>query len=576
MEKVSSITDVSVIDGATGMSLQYSPNRLDKTDSANWGRYTYYKQGGNLNIEWYYDLSNTRHEWILRYTVHGGFAFYKENDRLYWNIFSGYTVPVGVASAEVEFPEGVDVSKFRFAAYRNGNQPIDIHTHSTNEIDFETHGVAPWEAFTIDVAFPKGIISESAFWKDWVRENYGYAGSAVIIVLGILFLAGYWYYTERYKKGRGIIIAQYEPPRHLRPAMAEVVVKERITEKAWPATIVDLAVRGYISIEEEAVDGLTKLGAVAGPVAFVGIFGMIGLMLIMIRASFVAVVLQALFFILFTVSFVWFARKKGGIAQMVIPKSYALKKRKEYDNDQDVEAYEREFLDMLFSAGDVFSLQAIKRDLSARQELSRSFVKLKDRLYAETDLDTQAFINGTSGGKYFGYVAAGTFFLFVLLMQVNVAEIFRQSYLLIVTFVLTGGFIWGFVRYEPRLSDDGHILKEEWLGFKLYLETAERYRMQNLTPDIFERYLPYAMIFGIEEKWAKVFESIVMQPPGWYGASPMGMAAGTSSGAVFSPVSFSSSFSSSFASAFASSSGGAGGGGGSAGGGGGGGGGGAS
>ncbi|MBA3550959.1 DUF2207 domain-containing protein, partial [Patescibacteria group bacterium] len=108
---------------------------------------------------------------------------------------------------------------------------------------------------------------------------------------------------------------------------------------------------------------------------------------------------------------------------------------------------------------------------------------------------------------------------------------------------------------------------------KLYLQTAERHRVQNLTPDLFEKFLPYAMIYGIEKKWAKAFESLTMQPPNWYAGPTYTSFAGTGGGSSgFSASAFSSSFSTSFVSAFATSSGtGGSGGGGSAGGGGGGG-----
>ena len=114
--------------------------------------------------------------------------------------------------------------------------------------------------------------------------------------------------------------------------------------------------------------------------------------------------------------------------------------------------------------------------------------------------------------------------------------------------------------YSKRLNTRGELLKEDWLGFKMYLETAERYRMQNLTPEIFEKYLPYAMIFGIEKKWAKAFDGINMQSPTWYSGAVIANSNNFSSGATpsFSASSFASGFSSSFASSFASSGGGGG------------------
>ncbi len=111
----------------------------------------------------------------------------------------------------------------------------------------------------------------------------------------------------------------------------------------------------------------------------------------------------------------------------------------------------------------------------------------------------------------------------------------------------------------------------------MYLQVAEKYRLQNLSPDLFERYLPYAIIFNVEKQWAKAFRSVSMAIPSWYSSSgaPATYFFLSSKGRGFSPEVFSASFSSSIRSAFSIPSG-SGVGGGSAGGGGGGGGGGAS
>ena len=44
---------------------------------------------------------------------------------------------------------------------------------------------------------------------------------------------------------------------------------------------------------------------------------------------------------------------------------------------------------------------------------------------------------------------------------------------------------------------------------------------------MFERFLPYAMAFGVEKKWAGAFKDIVREPPTWYvGNSAIGFNAG--------------------------------------------------
>ena len=80
--------------------------------------------------------------------------------------------------------------------------------------------------------------------------------------------------------------------------------------------------------------------------------------------------------------------------------------------------------------------------------------------------------------------------------------------------------------------------------------------MQNLTPELFEKYLPYAMIFGIEKKWSKNFESLIHSNPTWYHSSGFVAGSGMATAQSFSVSGFSTSFSSSFSSAFSSSGGG--------------------
>jgi uncharacterized membrane protein len=36
------------------------------------------------------------------------------------------------------------------------------------------------------------------------------------------------------------------------------------------------------------------------------------------------------------------------------------------------------------------------------------------------------------------------------------------------------------------------------------------------TPQLFEKFLPFAMALGVEKNWTKAFEGICNQPPDWY------------------------------------------------------------
>lgn len=74
-----------------------------------------------------------------------------------------------------------------------------------------------------------------------------------------------------------------------------------------------------------------------------------------------------------------------------------------------------------------------------------------------------------------------------------------------------------FAKYMPQRSRRGVLIKEQIEGFKLYLRTAEKYRMQFYEKtNYFEKFLPYAIALGVADIWAKKFENIYKTQPEWY------------------------------------------------------------
>ncbi len=113
----------------------------------------------------------------------------------------------------------------------------------------------------------------------------------------------------------------------------------------------------------------------------------------------------------------------------------------------------------------------------------------------------------------------------------------------------------------PTLA--GRALMDRVEGFKMFLTAVDADRLQTIarpdkTPQLFERFLPYAFALGVEHAWAQQFSQVLAQA-----ATAGGSGSGTSyspswySGAAFASFSasdFASSFSSSFSSAISSSS----------------------
>lgn len=76
----------------------------------------------------------------------------------------------------------------------------------------------------------------------------------------------------------------------------------------------------------------------------------------------------------------------------------------------------------------------------------------------------------------------------------------------------------------PQRTYKGALLREEILGLKMYMITAEKDRIEfhnapEKKPERFEKLLPYAMALGVEDQWARQFESIYKDSPEWYQAN---------------------------------------------------------
>jgi uncharacterized membrane protein len=75
--------------------------------------------------------------------------------------------------------------------------------------------------------------------------------------------------------------------------------------------------------------------------------------------------------------------------------------------------------------------------------------------------------------------------------------------------VLVGGVLVATAMNMSQRSAAGRELLLKTLGFRLYMDTAEKYRQQFAEKaEIFTQLLPYAIVFGVVSKWAKAFEGI--------------------------------------------------------------------
>ena len=116
------------------------------------------------------------------------------------------------------------------------------------------------------------------------------------------------------------------------------------------------------------------------------------------------------------------------------------------------------------------------------------------------------------------FIAAGSIFLFGIIFALAIGDLW-----LIVSLALAGIVLLIFGLLMPKRTPKGAELNWRVKGFKLYMETAEKYRAQFYEKEnIFEKFLPYAMVFGMTKLWIKKMEEIhgkeylASYHPAWY------------------------------------------------------------
>jgi hypothetical protein len=125
-------------------------------------------------------------------------------------------------------------------------------------------------------------------------------------------------------------------------------------------------------------------------------------------------------------------------------------------------------------------------------------------------------------GRWIGFGAALGF-----LIAMGGGALASEVGLAPVSLVVAGiaiGLIVIIVGYHmPARTVAGARTLEKVLGFSEFLERVDKERFETVvkTPEMFERYLPYAMAFGVEKKWAAAFRDIYLEPPTWYAGSSM-------------------------------------------------------
>ena len=225
---------------------------VSRVEDVSNGKRIYLGSSGDL-------LANGGHIYTITYTTSRQLGFFPDHDELFWNATgNGWAFLIERASATVRLPERILRDQVTLSGYTGpqGSMTQDLTTSTNPDGSFSfvaNHQLGPKEGLTILLNFPKGYFTEptsSEKLQYLLQDNR----DAEILAAGVVTLLIYylivWTLVGR-DPARGVIVSLYEPPNGFSPAAMRYLVRMGYDNKAFAAAVLDLAVKGYLQIREQ-------------------------------------------------------------------------------------------------------------------------------------------------------------------------------------------------------------------------------------------------------------------------------------------------------------------------------------
>lgn len=423
--------------------------------------------------------------YVLTYRVEGALNAFEEYDELYWDaIGTEWSVPIRQATVRVDAPAITKAVCFK-GSYGSTGRCEKLVQRATS-VDVVVQGVGSGVGVSVVIGLPPDAVDvpPPVYEQRWsLQRGFSVTPATVGVAVALLVVGAFAVFLllrrgrdRRYvgqipglapltsegaveevrpfgNSGEGPV--EWVPPEDLRPGLLGTLIDEQANVLDVTATIVDLAVRGYLRIAE---------------IPDAGLFSSRDWQLVQL---------------------------KGG--------------------DTELLDFEQKLFAALFTGRHEVRLSELKRTFA--DDLSR----VQDALYDELVYRKWYRRRPDSTRRTWG-----------LLGFLSIAAAVGLTYLLArytafgiagLAAIVSAIAVWFAARAMPARTGQGSAVLARTLGFRRYLATAEagQIRFEEGT-DVFSRYLPYAIVFGEADRWAKVFASLAaaggstaaMPALGWY------------------------------------------------------------
>jgi len=458
------------------------------------------------------------HLYTISYRVQKGVMIASKGDldAIRWNLLgTGWKVAVKEFKAFISLPatlnrDIVEVDYWRGIYGSKDRFNTQVKWIDKNSLELISKDLAPHEGVTIELRFPVGALGQTG------KENIELSPldsflNSLPLPITILSLFYLYILAKRYgfKSGRGSISARYYPPKGVSLLQSGLILDRFSDKKDLSGAIVELATKGYIVIHNDS------LGS-------------------------------------------WL--------------SYTKK-----DNEEDLTKDQKYLLHtILFNQSDIFNIDNLS--LSAKEELLNKFSTLDNILYYWSVEDGYMEQNPQRARlKFLLYsllvaIPASIFMIFIMFKSQSYTLDMLIPFIFLLPFMGVGlmmlyqalkrnsiiqsifALIWitttliilyastpfslsnlifgipGFIllifiaifyfyRNVGTFTKKGRDLHLYLLGYKEFIKRVEKDRIKRFLkqdPNYLDKNIPYAMLFGVSDAWASLYEELGLSSPNWY------------------------------------------------------------
>jgi uncharacterized membrane protein YgcG len=198
-----------------------------------------------------------QHTYVISYRTTRQIGFFADYDELYWNATgNSWVFPIEMAEARITLPEKVPFRQTAIYTGPRGGKGKDaaIVEQQPGRIVFRTTRPLPARSgLTVAAAWQKGLIeppSSSRRAQYWLEDNRALVISALGLALILAFYALAWMRVGR-DPPIGTIIPLFAPPDGMSPAAARYVDRMSFDNHCFTAAIISCGVKGHLRIVEE-------------------------------------------------------------------------------------------------------------------------------------------------------------------------------------------------------------------------------------------------------------------------------------------------------------------------------------